>query len=121
MPACKIDDCDLRHCTRCRACMPWHHAEATLCSSCECDVEAEENDTMPRFAPQPDDPDCDDSIPEHALKRMAELEKLCRDQHTALGPTGEPLTYQEWSALDRRARELLDLDPPGFDPSTEGP
>jgi hypothetical protein len=24
-------------------------------------------------------------------------------------------------ALDRRVRDLLDMDPPGFDPSTEGP
>lgn len=40
--ACQIDDCDLRHCTRCRSCMPYHQGPATLCASCDCDIEAED-------------------------------------------------------------------------------
>ena len=63
-------------------------------------------------------PDCDDSIPEHALIRIAELEKLARDIVTMLDAAGWP-PHRE--PLAKRAAALLDLDPPGFDPATEGP
>lgn len=76
---------------------------------------------MPRTDSPPDDPAYDDETPPAVQERMRALEKLCREQHAALGPHGDPPTYQEWSAMQRRACELLDLDPPGFDPTTEGP
>ena len=67
-----------------------------------------------------DDPD--DSVPEHALARIAALEKILREVHEkVISPYTDPINYAEWVALDQCVRDLLDLDPPGFDPSTEGP
>jgi hypothetical protein len=114
---CEIDDCDQRHCTRCHSCMPFHRGQPTLCQSCECDIEAE--DDMRRHDSPPDDPAYDDETPEHVQKRMAELEKLARELYTAAGPYGVQsgkITFWHPSRLspelDRRACELLGLDPP---------
>lgn len=87
-------------------------------------VHVRREDIMDRYsneAARAAGPDIDDECPAWAMERIAALEKLARDQHAALGPHGDPLTYHQWADIDRRARKLLDLDPPGFDPATEGP
>lgn len=79
---------------------------------------------MPRFAPQPDEPAYDDETPEHVQRRMAELEKLARDLYDPLRRVAEESiapAWEEWAVLSSRACALLDLDPPGFGPSTDGP
>jgi hypothetical protein len=80
-------------------------------------------------------PDIDEDVPQHALVYIAALERLARDlYHAARGgpvrvpdplnasgfailPTGSRLSPE----LEARTCALLDMDPPGFDPSTEGP
>ena len=78
--------------------------------------------SMPR-SESPDVPGADDSVPEHALDHIRALEKLVHDQHRALHSWhrlhGAP--SDDMLDLERRACSLLNLDPPGFDPATEGP
>lgn len=69
-------------------------------------------------------PDIDEDEFDAAAERLAVLEKLAYDQHMALRRWhrlhGSALS-EDKKELERRACELLDLDPPGFDPATEGP
>ena len=55
------------------------------------------------------------------LDRIAALERLARSLYRSLSSQPQP----QARALDlesaRLACDLLDLEPPGFDPSTEGP
>lgn len=68
-------------------------------------------------------PDGADDIPEHALARIEALEELVKgyyDERRA-GLYMSQTAKDHRDGLDRRAAELLDLDPPGFDPATDGP
>lgn len=66
-------------------------------------------------------PDIDDECPAWAMDRIAALERLARSLYRSLSSQPQP----QARALDlesaRLACDLLDLEPPGFDPSTEGP
>ena len=69
-------------------------------------------------------PDIDEDVPAYAVERIRALEKLARDQHMALRRWHRlhgPALSEDKKELERRACELLNLDPPGFDPATEGP
>lgn len=63
----------------------------------------------------------DDETPMHVQERMVALEKLVHDQYQALavwyaGHRGRCGSVDEGTeSLQRRACELLDLDPPGCD------
>jgi hypothetical protein len=65
----------------------------------------------------------DDETPAHVQEHLVALERLVRDQHDALVRWhrlhGAP--SEDMLSLERRACDLLNLDPPGFDPNTEGP
>lgn len=79
-------------------------------------------------------PDIDDECPAWAMDRISALESLARDLHHAASARETPIGYEGEEPmcmfaepsrlspeLEARARALLDLEPPGFDPSTEGP
>lgn len=68
-------------------------------------------------------PDIDDECPAWAYERIEALERLVHAQHLALARLARDGAQpcEDWADLERRAVDLLDLDPPGFDPSTEGP
>lgn len=64
-------------------------------------------------------PDIDDECPAWAMDRIAALERLARSLYRSLSSQPQARALDLESA--RLACDLLDLEPPGFDPSTEGP
>lgn len=62
-------------------------------------------------------PDIDDECPAWAMDRIAALERLARSLYRSLSSQARALDLES----ARLACDLLDLEPPGFDPSTEGP
>lgn len=75
---------------------------------------------MPRPDSPPSEPAYDDETPESVQEHIRKLESLARELYAALSRRARSRDPVR-STLMRRAEMLLDIDPAGFDPATEGP